>query len=101
MAHIAQLGHSIGRFEDETLVIDTAVFTDGVLFGSTLHSDQMTMVERLSVQEDTGDLLVSWTTNDPNYYSEPLTGSQRLQSTSQKIIQYDCVPGSPMSDQQY
>ena len=95
----SDMGHSIGRFEDGTLIIDTAGFKAGVLRGSTLHTDQMTMVERLSVQEDTGRLLISWVINEPIYYSEPLTGSQELQSTDQEIIRYDCVPGSPTSYQ--
>jgi len=89
------LGHSIGRFEDGYLVIDTAAFTRGVLFGSMLHTDQMTMEEQISVQEGTGDLLITWTINDPVYYSEPLTGSQRLKSTDKALIRYDCVPESP------
>ena len=61
----SKLGHSIGRFEDGTLVIDTAGFSAGVLRvgGSTLHTDQMTMVERLSIQEETGRLLISWVVN--------------------------------------
>ena len=91
------MGHSIGRFDDGTLIIETAGFSAGVLTGSVLHSDQLTLVERLSIQEDTGRLLISWTANDPLYYSEPLTGSQQLQSTDQEIIRYDCIPGSPMS----
>jgi len=93
------MGHSIGRFEDETLIIDSAGFSAGVLTGSVLHTDQMTMVERLSIQEDTGRLLISWTANDPIYYSERIAGSQQLQSTDQEIIRYDCIPGSPMSYQ--
>jgi len=91
------MGHSIGRFEDGTLIVDTAAFTEGVLYGSTLHTDQMTMEERISVKEDTGELLISWVVNEPVYYTEPLTGSQRLQSTKQKIIRYDCIPGEPVT----
>ena len=93
------MGHSIGRFEGGTLIIDTIGFASGVLTGSTLHTNRMTMEERLSVQEETGRLLISWVVNEPVYYSEPLTGSQQLQSTSQEMIKYDCIPGSPMNYQ--
>ena len=55
------------------------------------------MVERLSIQEDTGRLLISWIVDEPIYYSELLTGSQQLQSTDKEIIRYDCIPGTPMS----
>lgn len=97
----SNMGHSIGRFEDGTLIIETAGVSAGVLSmsGPTLHTDQMTTVERLSIQEDTGRLLISWVVNEPIYYSEPLTGSQVLQSTDQEIIRYDCIPGSPINDQ--
>lgn len=93
----SDMGHSIGRFEGGTLIIDTAGFSAGVLRGSTLHTNQMTMVERLSIQEDTGRLLISWIVDEPIYYSELLTGSQQLQSTDKEIIRYDCIPGTPMS----
>jgi hypothetical protein len=56
----------------------------------------MTMEERISIQQGTGDLLISWTVNEPVYYSELLTGSQRLQSTDKEIIPYDCVPELPL-----
>jgi hypothetical protein len=92
----SEMGHSIGRFEDGMLSIDTAHFVSGVLVGTILHTEQMTMHERLSVQQETGKLSIEWTTNDPEYYSEPLTGSQLLQSTSKEIIPYNCIPGSPL-----
>ena len=77
------------------LVISTAGFMPGVLTGSTLHTDQMTMEERISVQGESGRLLISWVVNEPVYYSEPITGSQQLQSTSQPIIRYECSPEVP------
>jgi hypothetical protein len=91
----SDMGHSIGRFEGNTLIIDTAEFTNGVIVGTTLHTDQMILEERVSVMKDTGELLINWMVNDPVYYLEPLTGSQRLQSTNQAIIPYDCVLGEP------
>tara|TARA_Y100000590_G_scaffold442220_1_gene570037 strand:- start:1428 stop:2456 length:1029 start_codon:yes stop_codon:yes gene_type:complete len=96
-AHIepTDMGHSIGRFENGTLIIDTAGFSPGVLVGSILNTDEMIMTERLSIQENTGRLLISWVVNDPTYYSKPLTGSQQLQSTTKEIIRYDCIPELP------
>jgi hypothetical protein len=91
----SDMGHSIGLRENNSLVIHTAGFKAGVLVASILHSAQMTLEERLTIIEETGDLLVSWAANDPVYYSEVLTGSQRLQSTEKKLIKYDCIPGEP------
>jgi len=96
---LSEMGHSIGRFEDGDLLIDTAAFSAGVLIGSTLHTDQMVLHERLSITEDTGRLLIEWTMVDPTYYAEPLTGSQELHSTNKELIRYDCVPEPPISDE--
>lgn len=97
----SDMGHSIGRFEaDGTLVIDTAVFKAGVISGETLNTDQMTMQERISIIEDSGDLHIEWIVNEPVYYSEPLVGNQSLQSTDKEIIPYECIPGSPMGSYQ-
>jgi hypothetical protein len=91
----SDMGHSIGRWEDGVLIIETEKFATGVLSGSTLHTDQMTLEERLSITPDKGRLLISWTAIDPEYYAEPLTGAQELQPTNQGIIRYECIPGAP------
>lgn len=96
----SDMGHSIGRFEEGVLIIDTGVFNAGVLTGSILNSDQMTMQERMSVTQDSGDLLVEMTVNEPLYYSEPITDSQTLQSTTKELIPYECIPGTPMGSYQ-
>jgi hypothetical protein len=89
------MGHSTADFENGVLEIDTSAFTNGVLAGSIVHTNQMKLHERISIQEELGRLLIEWTVIDPPYYAEPLTGSQVLQSTSQEIIRYDCIPGEP------
>jgi hypothetical protein len=86
------MGHSIGRFEDGSLVIDSAAFAAGVLGFSTVHTADMTMTERLTVKPDTGDLEIAWNIHDEAYYAEPMTGGQTLASTNQQIIRYDCIP---------
>jgi hypothetical protein len=91
----SEMGHSIGRFEDGTLIIETEKFAEGVLTGSTHHTDQITLKERLSVTPDKGRLLISWIANDPAYYADPLTGSQELHPTNQEMIRYECILGAP------
>ncbi len=87
----SSLGHSIGRFENGSLVIDSGNFKAGVIFGSDLHTADMTMTERLTVNPDTGDLEVAWSIVDEAYYSEPLTGAQNLASTDQRVARYECL----------
>jgi hypothetical protein len=91
-AERTDMGHSIGRFEDGTLVIDSAAFAAGVLGFSTVHTADMTMTERLRVVPDTGDLEITWVVLDEAFYDEPITGGQTLQSTTQEIIRYECIP---------
>ena len=68
-------GHSIGRWEGETLVIDTIGFTPnrmglglgvGVPSGSSKH-----LVERLSLTEDRLQLQYEFTIEGPEYFSGP------------------------------
>lgn len=88
----SEMGYSIGHWDGDTLVIDSKYFTAGVISGSVLRSDEMIMSERLTVQSDSGRLLISWVIDEPVYYSEPLTGSQLLQSTTQEVLSYECTP---------
>lgn len=89
---LTDMGYSLGRYEDGFLVIDTTHFAEGVIVGSTLHTDQMTMQEKLAVLEDSGRLEITWVVDAPVFYAESITGSQQLQSTHQEIQAYDCVP---------
>jgi hypothetical protein len=90
----SEMGHSIGRWDGDTLVIDTAGFAAGVLTGEILHTDRLTVEERLSVKADNGRLQIAWKAVEPVYYAEPLTGSQELQSTDRALMRYDCAMGS-------
>jgi len=68
------MGHSIGRFEGETLVIDTVAFTPhhvGVLFlpsGPSKH-----LVERLTLSADRLRLEYSFTVEDTDILTAPLS----------------------------
>lgn len=70
-------GHSIGRWEGDTLVIDTANFTDnaignafGIASGRSKH-----LVERLSLSQDGLTLLYEFTLEDPEYIRGPVSNS--------------------------
>lgn len=69
------LGHSIGWWEGETLVIDTVGFTahrQGVGWGIP-SSRRKHMVERLSLTADRRQLRYEFTMEDPEYLSEPVS----------------------------
>ena len=87
------LGHSIGRWEGEVLVVETARFEPGVLLpngAGILNSPELKFTERLSVNEG-GDLLVDWTAEDPVYFTGPVTGQRVMARTTSPVAPYDCV----------
>ncbi len=69
------LGHSIGRWDGETLVIDTVAFEPhviGIGFGVPSGTGKH-LVERLTLTEDRLGLQYELTVEDPEYLSAPAT----------------------------
>ena len=67
-------GHSIGRWEDDTLVIDTARFTpDPAGISARVPSGpEKHLVEKLKLDADKKHLLYSFVLEDPEYLTEPV-----------------------------
>jgi hypothetical protein len=68
-------GHSIGRWEGDTLVVDTARFLPGVLNGSVRNSDKLHVVERFSLDPKTLKLARIYEADDPVYLKSVYKGS--------------------------
>ena len=69
-------GESVGHYEGDTLVIDTIGLNDKTdidRFG-TPHSDQIHVVERYRVSDDTKTLEVLFTVDDPKYFTTEWSG---------------------------
>jgi hypothetical protein len=66
-------GHSIGRFEGDTLVIDTVGYNDKFWFDSrgTPHTEQLHTIERWT-RVNYGTLVNDFTLDDPGVYSRPV-----------------------------
>ncbi|HVG52794.1 MAG TPA: DUF6152 family protein [Vicinamibacterales bacterium] len=60
-------GHSIGRWDGDTLVVDTVGFLPGVLNGNTRHGDKLHVVERFTLDPKTWQLSRTWEAEDPDY----------------------------------
>ena len=71
-------GHSIGRWEDDRLVVDTVAFAPGFLNGRLPHSDQLHVVEEFWFDEDSAQLIRTYTAEDPLHWTEPQTGRNAL-----------------------
>jgi hypothetical protein len=70
-------GHSIGRFEGDTLVIDTALFLDhrtGNGYAGIPSGSGKQLIERLTRAADGRSLTYRFELRDPEFLAEPVTG---------------------------
>jgi len=70
----AYFGYSVGHWEGETLVVETAGFNDKTAFDMAghPHGEKLRLVERFR-RRDFGHLDVETTFDDPQMYSKPFT----------------------------
>ena len=63
-------GHSIGRWENDVLVVDTVGFKPGILSADTsmMHSDQLRIVERFTLDRERMALRREYVATDPLYF---------------------------------
>jgi hypothetical protein len=64
-------GHSVGRYEGNTLVVETTGFTPGGVPGGGVRTSETTLVERFEVSPDGQRLTITYTWNDPKVYQTP------------------------------
>jgi hypothetical protein len=73
----SRLGHSIGRFEGDTLVVETAQILPALISlpgGYIRHSPDALLIERYTRTGDRLDLV--WKIADPVHFSEPYVGQK-------------------------
>ena len=87
------LGHSIGRYEGSTLVIDTVGYQEGVLaqHPGLPHSNQLHSVERLTPNESGDGYALEMTFDDSLYFSEPLTDTRTYEASDEVPQRYNCT----------
>lgn len=71
-------GHSIGRWEGDTLVVDTVGFEPGRLAGDVPHSSELHVVERFSLDPETMELTREYVAEDPLYFEDAYTGTDTV-----------------------
>jgi hypothetical protein len=86
-------GHSIGRWEGDTLVIDTVGFNDKFWFDfrGFPHTEQLHTIERWT-RKDLGTLINEVTIEDPGAYARPFkaTFTAILQPPGEELLEYIC-----------
>jgi hypothetical protein len=74
----SRAGHSIARWDGDTLVVDTVGFSPGIVAGSVAHTDQLHVVERFTLDAETLALKRDYVAEDPVYYTEQYAGSDTV-----------------------
>ena len=90
----AYLGSSRGRWEGNTLVIESSNFTDKTALGGVRHSEQLKLTERLT-RIDPEMIEYRITVDDPVTYTAPFT--LRTVWTTQpgyEVFEYSCHEGN-------
>ena len=64
---LTRAGHSIGHWEGDTLVVDTARFLPGVLNGAVRNSDKLHVVERFTLDPKTMKMTRTYEADDSVY----------------------------------
>jgi hypothetical protein len=88
------LGSARGRWEGDTLVVETIGFTDRTAISGVRHSESLRLTERISRQDDrTLDYQV--TIEDPTIYTKPWTMVLQLtQPPGFQMFAYECHEGN-------
>ena len=84
------LGSSVGRWENDTLVIETQNFHAEP--GLTMASQELKVTERISRIDD-NTLRYAFTVEDPNW-NEPWGGEYPWPATDEKMYEYACHEGN-------
>jgi hypothetical protein len=94
-------GHSVGRWEGTTLVVDTTNFTALTNFrGSPQNtrqdifaSERLHVVERFTIV-DAATLRYEFTVDDPDTWTTPWSGEMEIRRTEGPIYEYACHEGN-------
>jgi len=88
----SRAGHSIGKWDGDTLVVDTIGFLPGYLEGNSgvKHSDKLHVVEKFSLGTDAKSLVRTWVGDDSLYLKAPFEGRDEIFASGAKYIPYAC-----------
>src|SRR5437762_1179085 len=85
-------GHSIGHWESDTLVVDTAGFNEGSWIEAEgfPHTDRLHLIERFT-RADFNTLRYEVTVDDPGAYTKPWVGGFNLRwNSGAELFEYVC-----------
>jgi hypothetical protein len=94
-------GHSVGRYEGDTLVVETVGMTAGTVVAGGVRTPETKLVERFDVSADGRRLTITYTWDDPKIYRRPHTYQlfmDRLPAGSYALDEW-CDASDPIEQQ--
>lgn len=87
-------GHSIGKWEGETFVIDT-VGIRAITYGAVPHSDQVHVTERIKKIDNGASLVNEISIVDPKIFSKTVVLHQYFKAgpADSRMLEYECTEG--------
>jgi hypothetical protein len=85
------MGDSVGRWEGDTLVIDTTNFTPKTQFRGS--AENLHVVERIT-RTDANTLLYRFTVDDPTTWEKAWSGEYPWRASSEMMYEYACHEGN-------
>jgi hypothetical protein len=85
-------GHSIGKWEGDTLVVDSVGFNESFWWDrrGLPHTEQLHFVERFT-RTDAQNMRYDFTVEDPGAYTKPYSGTMGIRaSTGTELFEYIC-----------
>jgi hypothetical protein len=91
------MGDSVGKWEGDTLVVDTIGFNDKTWISGTgtTHTEQMHVVERYTLNDD-GSMSWEAKVDDPGALAAPyVTGGVLRAPIGVRVEEYECIENNP------
>lgn len=90
--HRKWMGDSIGRWEGDTLIVETRYFNNWHSLRG-LPVDNLTLIETFR-REANNKLIYGFTVNDPTVFTAPFTGEYPLSRIDEPLYEYACHEGN-------
>lgn len=85
------MGDSIGRYEGDTLVVETTNFRPGLAFRGA--PEDITLIERFTRVSDT-QILYAFEINEPDVFTAPIRAEIALNAVKGPVLEYACHEGN-------